>query len=76
MIQVHKAKREAEESKLRFDLENRVSKLEGYAEHMEHKAGSRFRPDEDGGSPCLDLHSDNERYQIASQTISMIYTSS
>jgi len=42
-----KAKREAEESKLRYALENRLSKLEGYADRMEQKAGSRFHPGED-----------------------------
>jgi hypothetical protein len=55
-----KAKREAEESKLRYALENRLSKLEGYADRMEQKAGSRFRPGEDGAfvSPLMTSWSD------------------
>ncbi|KAF4573238.1 hypothetical protein EYR36_007749 [Pleurotus pulmonarius] len=49
VVEKWKRRREVEASKLRDELEKRLSRYESYAERMEYKAGPHFRPGEDDG---------------------------
>jgi hypothetical protein len=42
------AKREAEISKMRTEMDKKVSRMEGWAERLERKAGTNFKPTDDG----------------------------
>ncbi|KII94288.1 hypothetical protein PLICRDRAFT_99668, partial [Plicaturopsis crispa FD-325 SS-3] len=46
-----KVRRQLCQSKLRLELEKKLDKLEGYAERLEHRAGTKFHPGEDDSPP-------------------------
>ncbi|KAF7436471.1 hypothetical protein PC9H_003304 [Pleurotus ostreatus] len=72
-----KRRREVEASKLREELEKRLSRYESYAERMEHKAGPHFRPGEDDGPSdrVENLYDALEDPATASATLSTVRAS-
>ncbi|KAF9502328.1 hypothetical protein BDN71DRAFT_1378343 [Pleurotus eryngii] len=72
-----KRRREVEASKLREELEKRLSRYESYAERMEHKAGPHFRPGEDDGPSdrVENLYDALEDPAAASATLSTVRAS-
>jgi breast cancer 2 susceptibility protein len=50
-------RREVEASKIREQLEKRLSRYEGYIDRLERKAGSQFRPGDEGILIIPFLHS-------------------
>lgn len=48
LISFLQRRRENEASKLRVELEKKLHRFEGYIDRLERRAGSQFRPTEDG----------------------------
>ncbi|KAK0465538.1 uncharacterized protein EV420DRAFT_966293 [Desarmillaria tabescens] len=66
-------RREFEESKLRQDFDKNTRRYHGYADRLERKAGSHFRPGEDGPPDHIDdLYDKLEEPEEAGKVISAI----